>query len=263
MTAVCIAADLAEHGGDDAYVVELLAGPLGGVDPATACPDHLLIRAAVLYARAVDPAPDPAPVATSGASSGPVADDVAWARYAYRAARALYGIDHSTALEATETLALVLASRDQHSEAYALRRDVIQLHLDRGDVDAHLEARITLAAHLHDMGRCGEAIRDAIAAWQQWSTRHDPADPVSEPMALHVASMLLACGRTDEAVAVIDAADLHLGADTDAAGAVSGARDEFLAMFAASQIVHRVVCARRLNHALIAAAAAVGDDRGA
>ncbi|MFC4045361.1 hypothetical protein ACFO1B_43690 [Dactylosporangium siamense] len=262
MTAVRIAADLAEHGGDGAYVVELLAGPLSGVDPATARPDHLLIRAALLYARAVDPSPDPAPVATSGASPGPVADDVAWARYAYRAARTLHSIDHSTAIEATETLALVLTSRDQHSEAYALRRDVIQLHLDRGDVDAHLVARITLAAHLHDMGRCGEAIRDATAAWQQWSTRHDPTDPVSEPTALQVASMLLACGRTDETVAVIDAADLNLGADTDAAGAVSGARDEFLTMLAASQIVHRVVCARRLDRTLIAAAAA-GDDRGA
>ncbi|MFC5007076.1 hypothetical protein ACFPIJ_55885 [Dactylosporangium cerinum] len=261
-TAACIAEDLPEHDGDDAYIVALLAGPLSGVDPATVCPDPLLIRATLLYARAVDPAPDPAPVATSGAS-GPVVDDVAWARYAYQAARTLHSIDHSTAIETTETLALVLTSRNQHSKARALRRDVIQLHLDRGDVDAHPEARITLAAHLHDTGRCGEAIRGATAAWRQWSTRHDPTDPVSEPLTFQVASMLLACGRTDDAAEVIDAADLNLGEAASAGGSAtaSGARSEFLAMLAASQILHQAVCARRLDHTLTTAAA--GDDRGA
>ncbi|MEV6925562.1 hypothetical protein AB0M46_13830 [Dactylosporangium sp. NPDC051485] len=195
-TAVELASKLAETGAEH-QAAELLAGPLSSLDPAIARPDHRVIAAAILYARCVDPMPNLVP------------DDVAWATYAHRAARTLHGADHPDAMRAADVLVFVLLTRDRSGEAEALRRELIQLHLDRGDVDAHLEARMGLARQLHDEGRCGDGIRQATAAWQQWIASHDPTAEGSAPMAVSLTQLLLDCGRLTEAETVIETAGLH------------------------------------------------------
>lgn len=231
--AVRRASQLVSTGADD-QAVELLAGLLGAGDPATARPDHVLVRAAIIYARCVDPSSESFP------------DEVAWARYAYRTARTLYGAWHPASMEAIETLGLVLSGRDRHADADVVLRELIQLHLDRGDVDAHLTARVNCAAHLHDVGRCGDAIRQATDAWQQWSTRHDPAATASAPIALQLIGMLMACGRTDEALSVVRSADLHIPEDDEPA---SSAYRELLTIAAATTVLHRASCTRNRGRA--------------
>lgn len=67
--------------------IRMMADMLARHDPATAPPDAQLIAAALLYGRVVD-----------GPTSDP--DDLAWAGYARRAARVLYGLYHQTTVAA-------------------------------------------------------------------------------------------------------------------------------------------------------------------
>ncbi|WP_433619601.1 hypothetical protein ACQP2P_16465 [Dactylosporangium sp. CA-139114] len=202
---------------------EVLADVLRGLDPATAPPEELLIEAAMVYSRLAEPTPDLVP------------DDVAWAGYAHRAARARYGPGHATTLAAMENLASVLYARGRFDEANRVRRDLIQLHLDYGNIDAHLIQRMELADQLHAAGRCEDAIRQAQAAWQDWISRHDPTSPDTLRIMLQLVAMLLACDRFEDAVAVRTLAQF-----------TSPSSDDAIAVTIPAKIIqHRPVCTRQ------------------
>ncbi|MFG2042108.1 hypothetical protein [Dactylosporangium sp. NPDC048998] len=220
------------NAGEYTGAAAVLGASLSVLDPATTRPDENVIAAAVLFVRVVDPTMDLVP------------DEVAWARYAHQAAHTLHGPDGLTTIEATEALALALASHDRFAEAEQLRRDLIRLHLDRGDIDAHLLARMDLAQQWHDAGRCGDAIREATAAWQQWIMHHEPTDGHSFAIAMHLFWMLLACNRVDEAQAIAVAADLQAPEPGDATYDVLCA---LLASLVAGMQYHEPVCARLLD----------------
>lgn len=149
---------------------------------------------------------------------------------------------HPIVAEATELLALVLYNCGRDAEANAVRRDLIQLHLDCGDIDAHLIARMDLAEQLHDAGRCDDAVRQATAAWQQWQRRPHSGAPETALMVLRLTTMLLACRRTDEALDVVGTADLRLPATYD--DFVEDESWDVLIVLAGCRILHRYVCAR-------------------
>ncbi|WP_432830613.1 hypothetical protein [Dactylosporangium sp. CA-092794] len=94
------------------------------------------------------------------------------------------------------------------AEVESLLRQLIQLHLDLGDVHAHLFARMDLVQQRHRVGGCADAVRQATAARQEWTRRHDPGSSSSTTVTMQRFGVLAACGRLDEAGAV--AADLHL-----------------------------------------------------
>jgi len=218
------------HGGADGPAAALLADLLRGLDPATALPDDGLIEVAMLYARLAEPIPDLAP------------DDVGWARYAYRAARARCGPDHATTIAAMEILAGVLYVRGRFDEANHVRRDLIQVHLDHGDIDAHLIQRMELVEQLHTAGRCDAAIAQAEAAWQDWISRYDPASPGSLGMMLQFVSMLIACQRLVEAQALRSLARFTPPTSDDP---IKASYDAVVVTMPAMIIDHRAVCARR------------------
>ncbi|WP_432830627.1 hypothetical protein [Dactylosporangium sp. CA-092794] len=222
--------------GEDADAAALAAGLLSPLDPATTGPDERVIAAAVLYAHMVDPVP------------GLVPDGIAWARYARRAAHAVHGAGDEVAVAATEVLARLLYIRGEVSEADQLRRELVQLHLDRGDIDAHLLARMGLAQQQHAAGRCGDAVRDAMAVWQQWIVYHEPTDRCSLPVALPLNAMLLACGRFAEAATIAAAVGLQPPEPGDAGYDVYRLLAATLAL---SVRHHQQVCARRLDQAIV------------
>ncbi|MEV6922920.1 hypothetical protein AB0M46_00200 [Dactylosporangium sp. NPDC051485] len=214
----------------DGPAAAVLAEVLRGLDPATAPPDELLIDAAMRYSRLAEPTP------------GLVPDDVAWASYAHRAARARYGPDHVTTLMAMDNLAAVLYVRGRFDDANRVRRDLIQVHLDHGNIDAHLTQRIELAYQLHAAGRCDDAIRQARGAWQAWISRHDPASLDTLWIMLQFVTMLIACHRFDEAVAVRSAAQFTPPSDADPTKAGYNA---FAVTIPVTIIQHRPVCTRQ------------------
>jgi hypothetical protein len=226
---VRLAALLAEADAAD-VATYLLAEVLGGLDPATALPDDRLIEAAMLYSRIVEPVPDLVP------------DDVAWAGYAYRAARVRYGPDHAATIAAMDNLADVLYMRSHFDEANRVRQDLIQRHLDHGNIDAHLIQRMELADQFHAAGRCDEAVQQAEAAWQDWINRYDPASPDSLWIMLQFVSMLIVCNRFDEVKALLSLARFEppSGDDPNRAG-----YDAFIVTMPATIVLHRPVCARR------------------
>lgn len=223
---VTLAATLAESG-EEAEAADLLAGLLCRLDPVTAVPDEDLIEGAVLYSRIVEPTPRLVP------------DDVAWARWADRAARARYGPDHPATLTAMDNLAAVLHVRGRFGEADTMRRDLIQRHRDRGDIDAHLIQRLELAETLHAAGRCAAAIGQADAAWREWITRHDPAGPDSRGIALQLIGLFTACELNQSAQAVTDLARPHRPAHR---GPIQDAYDRYVMSLPAMVIRHRRFC---------------------
>ncbi|GAA2338944.1 hypothetical protein [Dactylosporangium salmoneum] len=230
---VRLAALIAEEDSAD-VATSLLAEVLGRLDPATALPDGLIIEAAMLYSRLVDPVADLVP------------DDVAWAGYACRAARVRCGPDHVTTIAAMENLASVLYVRGRFDEANRVRQDLIQLLLDRGNIDAHLIQRMELAEQFHAAGRCDDAMRQAQAAWQDWTGRYDPASPESRWIMLQFTSMLIACHQFDEAKALRSQAQFALPSSDDP---IKAGYDAFIATVPATIIHHRPVCARRRDTA--------------
>lgn len=218
----------------DAYeqAAQILARHLAALDPVTADPGHDLIAAAILYVRVVDP------------TRASIPDVVAWARYAYRASRTTHGVYHPQTVQAAETLILVLHSRGDVGEALELRRDLIQAHLDHGDVAAHLVARMELAAQLHDAGRCGDAIRHASTAWQTWIARLGPVDGRGRRLVTQLVAMLHACARLDEARWLIEQAGplYPAGADPTHADA-----DPVLRRLGTMRTNHQHRCARHLD----------------
>lgn len=167
---------------------------LAGRDPATQVPDADLIEAAMRYAQTAEPA------------AGAFPDATAWARYAYRAARTLHGIYHPRTVEATEALIWVLYSRGLDREACALRRQLIQLHLDHGDTAAHLTARVDLAGHLHGIGRCDTAIKEATTGWNTWTEQVGAHHPAGLTLVLQLVGLLAGCRRIPEALVYIEQA---------------------------------------------------------
>jgi hypothetical protein len=215
---------------EDGPAAAVLADVLRGLDPATAPPDERLIEAAMLYSRLAEPTPDLVP------------DDVAWARYAHRAACTRYGRDHATTIAAMENLAGVLYVRGRFDEANRLRRDLIQLHLDHGNIDAHLIQRMELAGQLHAAGRCDAAIEQAEATWQNWISRYDPTNPDTLWIMLQFVSMLIACHRLDEAAAVRNLARFTPPSRDDP---LKAGYDAWVVAMPAMMLHHRVVCARQ------------------
>ncbi|MER7277978.1 hypothetical protein ABT369_26405 [Dactylosporangium sp. NPDC000244] len=214
----------------DGPAAAVLADVLRELDPATALPDEWLIEAAMLYSRLAEPTPDLVP------------DDVAWAGYAYQAARARCGPDHATTLAAMDNLAGVLYVRGRFDEANRIRRDLIQVHLDHGNIDAHLIQRMELAEQFHAAGRCDAAIEQSEAAWQAWISRYDPASPDSLWIMLQFVSMLIACHRFDEAAAVRNLAQFTLPSSDHP---LKAGYDAFAVTMPATIIHHRKVCARQ------------------
>ena len=214
----------------DGPAAAVLADVLHDLDPATALPDERLIEAAMLYSRLAEPTPDLVP------------DDAAWAGYAHRAARARYGPDHPTTVAAMENLARVLYVRGRFDDANRVRRDLIQLHLDHGNIDAHLIQRMELADQFHAGGRCDTAIEQAQTAWQEWISRHDPASPDSLWIMLQFVGMLIACHRFAEAAAVRSLAQFTPPGSDDP---LKAGYDAFVVTMPATMLHHRAVCARQ------------------
>ncbi|WP_432830625.1 tetratricopeptide repeat protein [Dactylosporangium sp. CA-092794] len=222
-----------DEAGEPGHAAAALADPLRTLDPATAGPDGDVIAAAMLYATLAKPALDRVP------------DAIAWARYARTAAERLHGGDDPATVTATEVLALVLARRGRFQEADELRRLLIRRHRDRGDIDAQHLAQMDLAVQWHMAGRCGEAVREATVVWQQWTTRHDPAEEASVPMVWQLATLLHACGRVGEAQAVVAAADPeHPGGSEPRAETYL----ELMASIATAVLRHQRVCVHHLDH---------------
>ncbi|MEV0569277.1 hypothetical protein [Dactylosporangium sp. NPDC050588] len=192
---------------EDGPAAAVLAGVLRGLDPATELPDEQVIEAAMLYSRLVEPTPDLVP------------DEVAWAEYADRAARARYG------------------------------RELIQIHLDHGDIDAHLIQRMELAEQLHAQGCCDEAVRQAEATWRDWINRYDPTGPELRWIMLQFVSMIIACHRIDEAQALRSFAKFELPTSEDP---IKAGYDAFIVTVPAMLVHHRPVCARQNSTATAA-----------
>lgn len=201
-------------------------------DPATQLPDAALIETAICYARTAAPAADE------------FLDATVWARYAYRAARTLHGVDHPRTVEATEALIWVLYSRGRDSEACTLQRQLVQLHLDRGDTAAHLTARVDLAGQLHGAGRCAVAVQEATAGWNAWINQFGARNPAGLTLVLQLVGLLVGCQRIAEARQRLQQARQLLPDPGDPARTHATA---FIHILALAAVRHRSVCTAPLG----------------
>lgn len=200
---------------------------LAGRDPVTQLPDAALIKTAMCYARTAAPAADA------------FLDATVWARYAYRAARTLHGVHHPRTVEATEALIWVLYSRGLDREACTLQRQLVQLHLDRGNTAAHLTARVDLAGQLHGAGRCAIAVQEAITGWNAWIDQFGAHDPAGLTLVLQLVGLLAGCQRIPEAQQHLQQANQLLPEPDDPARAHASALIHILVLAA---VRHRSVC---------------------
>lgn len=203
-----VLADACDHAerGDHRRASLLLAGLLRGLDPAIAGADHLVLAVAALYTEVTEPGPD---------AVGGRPDDVAWARYAVQAARALHGRYHPKTVDVLELLASVLSSRGHGHEADEVWQQLIALHVEHGAVSDSFFARLELAWQRHGRGQCRDAHRDAEQIWQDWTARFGGTGRLPALIALQVSGMLRACGRAAEAQPYVAVADRHIPARDD------------------------------------------------
>ncbi|GIM97955.1 hypothetical protein Ato02nite_097480 [Paractinoplanes toevensis] len=125
-----------------------------------------------------------------------------WARYAYHAVQQLDQPDPGRLVRATRSYAETLRFEGHHEQAIPVWRELLDLRgrqpADTGDVDA----RIALAADLHAVGRCGQAIReidDALNDARVYQLEHPELAIVCT---VAYTAMLNACRRVVEATVV-------------------------------------------------------------
>ncbi|WP_433616979.1 hypothetical protein ACQP2P_16420 [Dactylosporangium sp. CA-139114] len=163
----------------------ILRAALLDVDPGTAPPQADLIAAARLYAD------------TLGVHEHGDWHSLRWARYAHRAATAMYGAADARTIHTARTLARNLAGYHHDHAAIELRQQLVDQLTDRdGPADTGvLAAHVDLAIAQHVAGYCHVAITGLTRTWQRWRRQHGDADLGSVAMLLQLAAMLEDCGQ--------------------------------------------------------------------
>nr|WP_221375097.1 hypothetical protein [Actinoplanes polyasparticus] len=124
-----------------------------------------------------------------------------WARYAYRAARQLHHAGYDRVVAATRTYAETLRGEGHRQHAIGIWQELLGLRGQPAD-PADIEDRIALAADLHAVGRCGQAIREVGDALTRARNQHSlQLDLVIRCTVVYLA-MLTACRRGSEAARV-------------------------------------------------------------
>lgn len=173
-------------------------------DPAASPPHLMIMSAALLYAQW---------------ASNDTGDDsvLRWAWYGYRTALVLDGDRTESTIAAAAVLAGVLTEREDHTVAAMLWEPVAAYYQQAGRHRDHVAARLSLAEALHKTGSCGDAVRHATAALDTYPAQQH-LDRYGVLLLLRVLHLLEACGRSDEALALIRQWQPRLPtADTDRA----------------------------------------------
>nr|WP_221382496.1 hypothetical protein [Actinoplanes polyasparticus] len=159
---------------------------LSRLDPATAAPAVELIDAAL----------------------GFVGEDrtygqlwLPWARYAYRAARQLHHAGYDRVVAATRTYAEMLRGEGHRQQAIGIWQELRGLRGQPAD-PADIEDRIALAADLHAVGRCGQAIREIGDALTHARNDHSLQFDLMIRCTVVYLAMLTACRRDSDAALV-------------------------------------------------------------
>ena len=154
--------------GNPVEAIARLAAALQLLDPVAAAADPDLIDAALIFA----------PLAP-----GVPADQLSWARYAYRASLHVYGPVHDVTVQAGEVLSDVLQLQRLGVDAIIVLQAQADAYIRRRDLARATVTRSRLATLLHDGGR-GNPKTDADLLWD-----HSPlsrADQIDVPLLLTV-----------------------------------------------------------------------------
>ena len=231
--------------GDRGAAADLLRAHLAGYRYNSAPNDPVLIDAATLYARAEQQHPD--------LRRG-------WAGYAAEASRRRYHLTDPRRLAATHISVMVLFEQQRYPEACRSLTMMLAICREHGMNTDSLHIQTGIAQLLHAQGHCGEGIRHAGRAWQQW--RDHPTDTEHGATILGAyADMLRDCHREPEVHALATQAAqqhpqlLHHFADPNELTTA----DRVPATTAAD--AHDLICARRYNAELIEKAQRAGPKR--
>ncbi|MCM4078295.1 hypothetical protein [Paractinoplanes hotanensis] len=156
------------------------------LDPATATPAVELIDTALAFVGA-----DP----TYGQLWLP------WARYAYRAARQLPTAGYDRVVAATRTYAETLRGEGHRQQAIGIWQELLGMRGQPAD-PADIEDRVALAADLHAVGRCGQALREIGDALTHARNQHSQQLGLVVSCTVVYQAMLTACRRNGDATRV-------------------------------------------------------------
>ena len=211
--------------------VARLAAALQLCDPFAAAAERDLIHAAMTFA----------PLAV-----GMPADQLSWARYAYRASLHAYGPVHDVTVQAGDVLSDVLQRQRLSVDAITVLNAQADAYTRRRDIARATVTRSRLAKLLHEDGRCDDAEQQITAALTHRCHDDDPALRIPRAAATLVHITILACcGRHQAAEHLARSQQQLLQAlhtqDPDGRG-----RRAHLSTIALAEDHHAPVCTRPL-----------------
>jgi hypothetical protein len=167
----------------------VLRPALRSYSPAAECADRLVIRAATVFATiAVD---DPA-------------GQLAYARFADRASRAVYGLEDPLTVSAMTALAAVTVRQDLHDEAITVYGHLVQACTCRDEHADALTWRRDRATLLHDDGQCVRALEEIAACMDHAAGLSAAKSRTAARRALISRTAIVAgCGDTTTALALL------------------------------------------------------------
>jgi hypothetical protein len=165
---------------------EAILARLTRLDPATAAPAVELIDAALGFV---------------GEDSTYSQWWLPWARYAYRAARQLLHPGYDRVVAATRTYAETLRGEGHRQQAIGIWQELLGMRGQPAD-PADIEDQIALAADLHAVGRCGQAIREIGDALTHARNQHSLQLDLMIRCTVVYLAMLTACRRDSDAARV-------------------------------------------------------------
>ena len=126
---------------------------------------------------------------------------IPWAHYAYRAARQLHHAGYDRVVAATRTYAETLRGEGHRQQAIELWQELLGLRGQPAD-PADIEDWVALAADLHAVGRCGQAIREIGDALTHAHRGHGQQLELMIRCRVVYLAMLTACRRDGDAARV-------------------------------------------------------------